>query len=240
MEYLDSDIVQQGRGWRLTRLEIRRAPMLGAIIEVGPWHQQRYLESGGLIVATTDRATVYGPGHRIELQPGQAVLYLPVGVEVPLVEWVLAVADRETPGDAPGVDHSPPTHTTVDLPLAECPPNGDLYPDWATPWLTIPRDVGTWASCLDVRATSLTQRTNRLVGVSAKKLLSALRATVAFELAEFYRGRGADLAQDVGYSSQSHLSQDISRCFGVSLRDLLRDEVSRELDWLRLLKSTVR
>jgi AraC-like DNA-binding protein len=240
VERLNSDIVAQGEGWRLAREEIAREPMLGALVELGPWRQQRFVESGGLVVGAQDELRVYGPGHRLELEAQQSVLYLPVGTAQPLVAWVLSIAKGQQPPDLPQVDHSAPASDPLTIPMVEPPPDTGLYPEWAQSWLRAPRDVATWASCLDVRATSLTQRTGRLAGASAKKLLAGVRATIAFELAAHYRGRGADLALDTGYSSHAHLSRDISARFGVPLTTLLSDEVSPELDWLQLLKSVVR
>ena len=238
MQRLNSDIASRGPGWHLLRVEVSRKPLLGALIEVGARRQERYVESGGLVVGTPEGMQVYGPGHRVAIGANQTMLYLPVGSKATMVEWALVVAEQAE--DLPSVDHSPPTSEPIALPLVEPVAEQGMYPDWARPWLRVPRDVATWASCLDVRSTSLTQRSSRLVGASAKKILSGIRATVAFELAAHYRGRGTELALDTGYSSHAHLSRDISKRFGVPLTTLLSDEVSRELDWLKLLKSVVR
>ncbi len=187
-----------------------------------------------MVVATADSAALYGPGHRVDLEAEQTFVYLPIDC----VEWVLH-RDEEPATTPPTPEHRPPAAAPIPLAMHAVESAG-LYPEWAAPWLGLPFDVGTWASELDVRSTSLSQRTKRLCGESPKRILSALRTTVAFALADHYRGHGTELALDAGFSSQAHLSNDVSKRFGVSLSHLMSDEVSPELDWLRLLRGALR
>lgn len=236
MQQLDVDIVASGSHWRLCRVAAGRQPLLGAIVETGGYAQIRIVESGGVVVVRPDAGALYGPGHCVELPTDARFLYLPVDC----VEWVLHVNPAADPEELPEVEHASPKAAPVDLPLPEPAPAEGLYPTWATPWLGLPADVGTWASCLDIRSTSLTQRCRRLADVTPKKVLSGLRATVAFEIAAHYRGHGTELALDTGYSSHAHLSKDLSDRFGVSLTDLLSDEVTPQLDWLHLVHGALR
>jgi AraC-like DNA-binding protein len=183
--------------------------------------------------------TAHAWRHAIELPPGERFLYLPLASHGPLVEWVLAIEPGAADADLPEVARTAPAAEPIALPTRPIG-HGGLYPDWAVPWLGLPMDVATWASELDVRGTSLTQRTQRLAGESPKRILSAARATIAFELAAYYRGEGAALAIDTGYASQAHLSRDLRDRFGIPLTKLFAAGPVRELEWLRLVKSVVR
>ena len=235
-----SEIVREGDGWRIERVEAWRQPLMGSVITTGTMRQRRWVEQGGCVYGRPGEVRIAGRGHTVEIPPGSQLLYVPIGDTEAAVEWVLKWSEEADPEALPSVSHDEPRRDPVPIPPADLPDAGGMYPDWAEPWLTLPTDVGTWASCLDIHATSLAQRLDRLVGVSPKKILTGMRATVAFALADHYRGRGIDLALDAGYSSHSHLSRDISRRFGVPLSQLAGEETTPELDWLRLVRSVVR
>jgi AraC-like DNA-binding protein len=239
MEVISAEIFASAPGWRISRVEVRRDPLLGALVTAGPWSQTRFIETGAVVVGTPADLRVLGRGHAVELGPSERFLYLPLSSRAPLVEWVLAIEPGPRPDGVPEVQRTAPVAEPLELPASPVRHAG-LYPEWALPWLGLPWDVSTWASALDVRGTSLTQRTQRLAGESPKRILSAARATIAFELAAHYRGEGAALAIDTGYASQSHLSRDLRDRFGIPLTKLFSDEAGRELEWLRLVKSVVR
>lgn len=238
VQKLDAQVARKGAGWRLMRIASKREPLLGALVRTGPWRQTRVVESGGLVIGTASQTAVYGPGHRIELPPDTLFLYVPLASEGPAVEWVLSVSVESAEESVPSIDHNPPASSRVEIPLADRPALDADIPDWVEPWLSLPSDVGTWASCLGIRGTSLAQRLKRLVGHSPKSILSAIRATVALELHALYDGHATDLALDVGYSSHSHLSTDIRERFGAPMSSL--EDRQAALDWLRLARSAVR
>ena len=230
---IDTEIVKQGMRWHIKRSEIARRPLLGGVVSIGSSHQRRIVEHGAVVAGMPGAISVYGPGHAYDFPANERCLYVPIDV----LEWV-AVASADAV-DAPEIDHAAPRADPIPLPFPEPVPVG-LYPNWAEPFLAFPPDVATWASCLDVRATSLSQRIKRLTGVGPKDILTAVRATIAFELAAHYRGHGVDLAADAGYASQAHLSTDMSARFGAPLTELLSDAHRPELDWLRLVRAAVR
>jgi AraC-like DNA-binding protein len=236
VERLEAEIVREGIGWRLTRVEVARDPPLGCLVTTGPFRQERIVESGGVVVGQRGRHQVLGPGHAAVVEGGTQFLYVPLGLTV---EWVLATSLEGPVEDAPSVERSAPAAEPIDIPAGDRPDDG-LYPSWAYEWLSIPRDVATWASLLDVRGTSLAQRCARLVDLGPKQVLTATRATIALELAVHYRGQVAELARSAGYASHRHLSADISERFGVPMSRLLSDEVAPELRWLKLLKGALR
>jgi AraC-like DNA-binding protein len=239
VEAISAEIVTSTDDYRISRVEVRRDPLLGALVTAGPFHQTRIVQVGGLVAGTPGNVRVLGPGHSIDVAPGERFLYLPLAADDRLVEWVLSVRS-DAPGERlPTLVRVEPVADPVPLPLSPVQQAG-LYPAWAAPWLGFPADVATWASGLDVRGTSLAQRVQRIAGTSPKRLLAAARATVAFELAAFYLGEGASLAIDTGYASQSHLSRDLRDRFGIPLTKLLADDVVPELEWIRLVKSVVR
>jgi AraC-like DNA-binding protein len=239
MEGISAAIVTSTEHYRISKVLVRREPMLGALVTAGPWRQTRFIEEGGLVVGTPAGVRVLGPGHSVDLAGGERFLYLPLAGRGPLVEWVLAVEEGAREDELPEVRTKTPAADPLALPMSTVNHLG-LYPDWAVPWLGVPADVATWAGALGVHGTSLAQRTQRLVGESPKRILSAARATVAFELAAFYRGKGAALAIDTGYASQSHLSRDLRDRFGIPLTKLFADGAVAELSWLHLVKSVVR
>ena len=238
-QLLRSDIVSQGESWGLARVEVGRDPMLGALVVAGPRRQTRFVGRGGLLGGPHGGVRLLGPGHALELRANERFLYVPLAAAEPLVEWVLSIDPEGAPEGAPEVSRRAPAAEPIAMRMTPAR-HGGLYPEWAVPWLGLPTDVATWASGLDVRGTSLSQRTQRLVGESPKRILSAARATIAFELSAHYRGEGAALAIDAGYASQSHLCRDLRDRFGISLTQLFSENVVRELEWLRLLKSIVR
>jgi AraC-like DNA-binding protein len=239
MEGISAEIVASTSDYRISRVEVRREPMLGALVMAGPCRQTRFIESGGVVAGPPDATRVFGRGHAVEIPPDARFLYLPLAAHGPLVEWVLAVEPGTPPDALPAIRRTVPDAEPLALPTSPIAHAG-LYPPWAAPWLGFPADVSTWASMLDVRGTSLTQRTQRLASESPKRILSAVRATIAFELAAHYRGEGAALAVDTGYASQSHLSRDLRDRFGIPLTKLFADEGVAELAWLHLVKSVVR
>jgi AraC-like DNA-binding protein len=239
VESIAAEIVHSTSACRISRVVVERDPMLGALVTAGPYRQTRFIEQGALVAGHPERLEVLGPGHALEIAPGARFLYLPLSAKGPLVEWVLAIEPHAEPADVPEVRRITPLSEPIPIPL--CPPkHSGMYPNWAVPWIGMPVDVGTWASALDIRGTSLAQRLARLVNESPKRVLSAARATVAFELAAHYRGEGTALALDTGYASQSHLSRDLRDRFGIPLTRLFEDGPVRELEWLRLVKSVVR
>jgi AraC-like DNA-binding protein len=191
------------------------------------------------VAGDAHKLEVLGPGHAFEVIAGERFLYLPLAAKGPLVEWVLSIEPEASALDVPEVRRVVPVSDPIAVPLT--PPKHDgLHPDWAVPWLGLPADVATWASALQIRGTSLTQRLSRLVNESPKRILMAARATIAFELAAHYRGEGAALAIDTGYASQSHLSRDLRDRFGIPATKLFAEGPVRELEWLRLVKSVAR
>jgi AraC-like DNA-binding protein len=228
------DVVASGPGWRLQRVETCRVPLLGAVITPSGRTQTRVVESGAVMIGAQGEAAVYGSGHRI-IVPGDASF---VFLGSNSVEWVLAVAPHGAP-TAPKIAHAEPRWAPVPLPL--CEPSDDQWPEQLRPWSRLPRDVATWAGALGIHATSLAQRCGRLAGTSPKQILAGCRATLAWELGPAFEGRGAELALAAGYSSQSHLSSDLSRRFGRASSQLVTgDGAKRELEWLRLLRVALR
>lgn len=241
MESIAAEIVHRTATFRISRVVVEREPMLGALVVAGPWRHTRFVERGGLVIGrgSPPEVRVLGPGHAVEIPADERFLYLPLAAKGPLVEWVLAIEPGAEANAIPDVRRVAPIAEPVEMPVTT-PKHEGLYPAWAVPWLGLPADVGTWASALDVRGTSLTQRLSRLVDESPKRILAAARATVAFELAAHYRHEAAALAIDTGYASHSHLSRDLRDRFGLPLSKLFAGGPVRELEWLRLVKSVVR
>lgn len=237
---LHSEIVAQGHNWHLRRVRSVREPLLGAVVDAGPWHQIRVFDTGGAVIAIKGNAQILGPGHACRIPPGASFLYLPLSRVEPTVEWVLAWSGTKPPHGAPELVRKPPLGEPLVLPLHHVEETVELYPERLRPWLGFPTDVQSWATDLGILATSLSQRMTRLVGESPKRVLTGLRATIAFELAFDYRGRGASLAYETGYSSQAHLAKDIKDRFGMSLSRILAGESSPQFDWLKLVRSVVR
>lgn len=239
MESISAAIVRQTAAFRISRVVVKREPMLGALVTAGTSRQTRYVERGGLVVGPPHKLEVLGPGHAFDVEPNDSFLYLPLATKGPLVEWVLAVDTNAAPMDIPEVRRIVPPCAPVAIPL-EPPKHDSLYPDWAVPWLGVPADVGTWASAIGIRGTSLAQRLSRLVNESPKRILSAARATIAFELAAHYRGEGAAHTIDTDYAALSQLPLDLRDRFDIPWMKLFVEDPIRELEWLRLVKSLVR
>jgi hypothetical protein len=44
VERLEAEIVREGIGWRLTRVEVERDPPLGCLVPTAPFRQERIVE----------------------------------------------------------------------------------------------------------------------------------------------------------------------------------------------------
>ena len=66
-QFIESTPIAEGQTWRLVRIEVRRDPILGAVLRTGQARQIRIVESGGLVVGTDSDLKILGPGHRIDV-----------------------------------------------------------------------------------------------------------------------------------------------------------------------------
>ncbi len=114
--------------------------------------------------------------------------------------------------------------------LARVPPPDPLVTEAVRrlmPWR--PTRIGPLARDLDISPSQLRRRVLTGVGTGPKALQRALRVQgyLALAQAATHAGRVSDLAADVGYADQAHLSRECLRLTGLTPRELLGDSADR-------------